>query len=78
LLFLTCLFAITRHATGGNPVHPIDNRSYGWYAPLVCEITIPEPLPVSGHDIGVDVGVSSFAVLGNGKELENLRNLSEP
>jgi len=45
----------------------------GW---LVCEMAQPEPLPVSGSAVGVDVGISSFTILSNGEELENPRHLS--
>lgn len=37
----------------------------------------PEPLSVSGSAIGVDVGISSFTILGVGEELENPRRLPE-
>jgi transposase len=43
---------------------------------LVCEMAQPEPLPVSGSAVGVDVGISSFTILSNGEELENPRHLS--
>jgi hypothetical protein len=42
---------------------------------LVREMAQPEPLPVSGSAVGVDVGISSFT-LSNGGKLENPRHLS--
>jgi len=37
----------------------------------VCETAKPEPLPVTGATISVDVGITSFATLSNGEEIEN-------
>lgn len=54
----TC--TITRKATGK------------WYACFSCEID-PEPLPVSTESMGIDVGLTNFAVLSNGQAIENPR-----
>jgi putative transposase len=36
----------------------------------------PKALPSTGQTIGVDVGISSFATLSNGKEIDNPRHLN--
>ncbi|MFQ5794594.1 MAG: RNA-guided endonuclease InsQ/TnpB family protein [Candidatus Bipolaricaulia bacterium] len=35
------------------------------------EIDKPEPLPKTGKDVGIDVGVESFATLSDGTQIEN-------
>jgi len=42
---------------------------------IVFEAPKPEPLPPTGQTVGVDVGISSFATLSNGEEIENPRHL---
>lgn len=58
-----------------------------WYACLTIEHEIPEPAPVQGEPVGVDVGLTCFAALSNGekiyapkpldKKLKRLRRLSK-
>lgn len=43
-----------------------------WFACFVVEIE-PEPLPETGKYVGVDLGLTNFAVLSNGKKIENPR-----
>ena len=43
-----------------------------WYACFACEVE-DEPLPFNELDIGVDVGLESFATLSNGMKIENPR-----
>jgi IS605 OrfB family transposase len=38
-----------------------------WYAIFACEISKPEPLPISYEDVGIDLGVTHFAALSNGE-----------
>lgn len=44
-----------------------------WFAVFACEVT-PRPLPFSDKTIGVDVGLTSFAVLSDGVTIENPRH----
>jgi putative transposase len=44
-------------------------------AKIVCETPKPEALPPTGQTVGVDVGITSFATLSNGEEIENPRHL---
>ena len=43
-----------------------------WYACFSCEIA-PQPYPKSTEEIGIDVGLESFAVLSDGTTIENPR-----
>jgi putative transposase len=43
-----------------------------WYACISCEVA-PQHLPQSAESTGLDVGLNSFAVLSNGKPIENPR-----
>lgn len=53
----------------------ITRRADGWYALLVCRLPRPAPLPATGLTVGVDVGLTSFATLSNGKQIDNPRYL---
>jgi len=46
-----------------------------WYAIFICEIGKPEPLPTSYEDVGIDLGVTHFAALSNGKFIDHPRYL---
>ena len=50
----------------------VKRENGAWYACFSC-VVAPEPLPVSPLPVGMDVGLTSFAVLSNGKEIENPR-----
>ena len=43
-----------------------------WFACFACE-TSPQPLPVTGRDVGIDVGVKSLLVTSDNKVFENPR-----
>lgn len=47
-------------------------RTGKWYAAFSCE-TDAHPLPPTEHVTGVDVGLTTFATLANGDEIENPR-----
>ena len=44
-----------------------------WYAILVCEVEA-EPLPANNQEVGVDMGILSFATLSTGEKIENPRH----
>ncbi|WP_182899502.1 RNA-guided endonuclease TnpB family protein [Microbispora sp. H10830] len=47
-----------------------------WYASLAVETaTGPEPLPATGGQVGIDLGVTHFAVLSTGGKIPNPRHL---
>jgi putative transposase len=45
-----------------------------WYVCFSVEVAEPEPLPVSDLAVGVDVGLTTFAVLSDGTEIANPRH----
>lgn len=45
-------------------------KADGWYASVVCEVE-PEPLPATCRQVGVDVGIESFATLSTGEQIAN-------
>lgn len=47
-------------------------RTGKWYVSFSCEMEA-KPLPPTGDVVGVDVGLTSFATLSNGEEIENPR-----
>jgi putative transposase len=48
-------------------------RAGKWFVALACEVETPEPLPKTGEEIGVDVGLHRLASLSNGETVENPR-----
>jgi putative transposase len=46
-----------------------------WYATFTIDTSDPEPLPETGHAIGLDLGVRDFAVTSNGDGIANPRHL---
>lgn len=44
-----------------------------WYVTFSCEIETPAPLPVSGKQVGIDVGLATFAHLSTGETVDNPR-----
>jgi putative transposase len=47
-----------------------------WYVSLFCDVTGPAPLPPTGSAVGVDVGVTDFAVCSDGQRTANPRLLA--
>ncbi|ABZ85562.1 transposase, is605 family, orfb [Heliomicrobium modesticaldum Ice1] len=41
-----------------------------WFVSLACEVEIPDPAPVLGPIVGIDVGLNHFAVLSDGTKVE--------
>ncbi len=44
-----------------------------WYVCLSCEWVEPSPLPATGQQVGIDVGLKTFATLSTGAEVANPR-----
>lgn len=42
----------------------ITHKADGWYATIACEVE-PEPLPATGREVGVDVGLENFATFSD-------------
>ncbi|NVI89254.1 RNA-guided endonuclease TnpB family protein [Actinomadura sp. BRA 177] len=46
-----------------------------WYVTFAVDTGNPEPLPVAGHAIGIDLGVKDFAVTSDGERIANPHHL---
>ncbi|MGH7487290.1 MAG: RNA-guided endonuclease InsQ/TnpB family protein [bacterium] len=44
-----------------------------WYVCFSCECVEPSPLPATGEQVGIDVGLKTFATLSTGEEIANPR-----
>lgn len=44
-----------------------------WYACMCCDDVPVKPLPATGQSVGIDVGISAFAVLSTGERIANPR-----
>ncbi|GAA5533950.1 transposase [Deinococcus aluminii] len=44
-----------------------------WYVSYICEVE-PQPLPVAGSSVGVDVGTTYFCITSDGEFVENPRH----
>jgi putative transposase len=51
----------------------ISHEADGWYACFSCESVPIKPLPATGHDTGIDLGLESFATLADGSQIANPR-----
>jgi putative transposase len=51
----------------------IYRRAGKWFVALSCEVEKPEPLPKTGEEIGVDVGLDRLATLSDAEAIENPR-----
>jgi putative transposase len=49
----------------------IKHEAGRWYIIFACECGTPEPLPVVESEVGIDLGVTHFAVLSNGTFIES-------
>ena len=46
-----------------------------WYVTFAVDASEPEPLPSAGRAVGVDLGITSFAVTSHGERIANARHL---
>src|SRR5258708_20119290 len=44
-----------------------------WYVSFSCECVEPSPLPEAGQQVGIDVGLKTFAALSTGEAIANPR-----
>jgi putative transposase len=45
----------------------------GWYACFSCADVLVHPLPLTGEETGIDLGLESFLTLANGEQIANPR-----
>jgi putative transposase len=53
----------------------IRKRADRWFVSITVEVEIPDPIPVEGPAVGVDLGVKTLATLSNGTTFPNHRAL---
>ncbi|MDF1541311.1 MAG: RNA-guided endonuclease TnpB family protein, partial [Candidatus Thorarchaeota archaeon] len=53
----------------------VRRRANRWFVSVTVEEEIPDPTPVSGKKVGVDLGVKTLATLSDGTIFENPRAL---
>jgi putative transposase len=68
----TVKMKLHRRIRGDMKTLTIKRENGHWYACFACEVQ-PEPLPACSKAVGIDVGLSSFAVLSDGSEIPNPR-----
>ena len=65
---------VPRPLQGTPKTATIQRSSTGkWYVGFSCERAEPSPLPATGQDVGIDVGLELFAVPTQGEPIENPR-----
>lgn len=65
-----------RPVEGAIKTMTIKREAGRWFAIFACEVD-PAPLPFSPNTIGVDVGLTSFATLSDGRTIQNPRHYRE-
>jgi putative transposase len=50
-------------------------RASGWFVQVMVEQPEPTPLPATGEDVGIDLGLESFLTTDTGEHIENPRHL---
>jgi putative transposase len=62
---------------GLNPTMVVISREPDgrWYVTFAIDAGVPEPLPATGHAIGIDLGVKDFAVTSDRDRIANPRHL---
>jgi putative transposase len=69
----SCRVRLSRPIEGKVKQLMLTRRADGWYALLVCECALPEPLAKTGQSVGIDVGLENFATLSTGEQIDNPR-----
>jgi putative transposase len=52
----------------------ISREADGWYACISCAEVPIEPLPATGHETGIDVGLKMFLITADGEVIDNPRH----
>jgi putative transposase len=47
----------------------VSKEADGWYVAISCADVPAHPLPATGHETGIDMGLESFAMLANGQPI---------
>ena len=49
----------------------ISREADGWYACISCAEVPVQPLPATGRETGIDVGLKAFLITADGEAMEN-------
>ena len=52
----------------------ISEEADGWYACIACADVPVQPLPLTGQETGIDLGLESFLTLASGEQIANPRH----
>jgi putative transposase len=52
----------------------ISREAFGWYACISCADVPTAPLPATGHETGIDVGLKVFLITAGGETVEHSRH----
>jgi putative transposase len=63
-----------RHLEGTPKTVTISREAGGWYASISCAEVPTEPLPLTGQETGIDVGLKVFLITADGEVVENPRH----
>ncbi|HEV2458074.1 MAG TPA: transposase [Ktedonobacterales bacterium] len=63
----------SRPLEGAPKTVSIAREADGWYACFSCEGVPLQPLPATGQETGIDLGLESFATLADGSQIANPR-----
>jgi putative transposase len=63
-----------RPIEGTPKIITISREADGWYACISCAYVPTQPLPLTGQETGIDVGLKSFLALSDGTFVENPRH----
>jgi putative transposase len=63
----------SRPLEGAPKTVTISREADGWYACFSCEGVPIRPLPVTGQETGIDLGLEAFATLSDGSQIANPR-----
>ena len=63
----------SRPLEGAPKTVSIAREADGWYACFSCEGVPLQPLPATGQETGIDLGLESFATLADGRQIANPR-----
>jgi putative transposase len=67
----SCRVRLSREVEGKIKTCTIKRECDGWYVIFTAEGSVSKPLPKTGINVGVDVGIEYFATLSTGEHVEN-------
>ena len=65
---------LSRPLEGTPKTVTISREADGWYACISCAEVPAQPLPPTGRETGIDVGLQVFLITAEGEAVENPRH----